>query len=180
MKHAFPIIVTIVLAATLPGSGEAQESPYTGLEQRPIKALSAKEVAAYAEGAGMSLALPAELNGYPGPRHVLDNAGALGLSQGQREAISAIFDSMQSQAIAVGREYIRAEQRLDSLFAAGGITREGLREGVAEAERLKGRLRVIHLAAHLETTALMDREQVSRYQQLRGYNGAQQDHGAHH
>ena len=43
MKHAFPIIVTIVLAATLPDSGEAQESPYTGLEQRPIKALSAEE-----------------------------------------------------------------------------------------------------------------------------------------
>ena len=78
------------------------------------------------------------------------------------------FDSMQSQAIAVGREYIRAEQRLDSLFAAGGITSEGLQEGVAEAERLKGRLRVIHLAAHLETTALMDPDQVSRYQHLRG------------
>jgi hypothetical protein len=87
---------------------------------------------------------------------------------------------MQSQAIAVGQQYILAEQRLDSLFAAREITPESLREVVAGAEMLKGRLRVIHLAAHLETTALMDREQISRYQHLRGYEGAAQDHGAHH
>jgi len=180
MKQAFPIIVVVILAAGIPVYGAAQDSPYVGLGQRTIKALSPEDIAGYAEGAGMSLALAAELNGYPGPRHVLDDAEALGLSQGQREAISAIFDSMHSQAIAVGRQYIRAEQRLDSLFAAREITPESLREVVGEAERLKGRLRVIHLAAHLETTALMDREQVSRYQHLRGYEGAEQDHGAHH
>jgi hypothetical protein len=179
MKHAFPIVF-LSLAAAFPALLEAQESPYAGLEQRPIKALSPKEVAGYAGGEGMSLALPAELNGYPGPRHVLDEADALGLSEDQRETISAIFDAMQSRAIAVGLQYISAEQRLDSLFAGKGITSESLEEGVAAAESLKARLRVIHLAAHLETTALMDDEQISRYQHLRGYEGANQDHGKHH
>ncbi len=164
MQQRLPFVL-LVLAAAFPSLSEAQESPYAGLEQRPIKALSQKEIAGFTEGAGMSLALPAELNGYPGPRHVLDEAEALGLSEDQREAISTIFDTMQSQAIAVGLQYISAEQRLDSLFAA---------------ESLKARLRVIHLSAHLETTALMDREQISQYQRLRGYEGATHDHGEHH
>ena len=179
MQQRLPFVL-LVLAAAFPSLSEAQESPYAGLEQRPIKALSQKEIAGFTVGAGMSLALPAELNGYPGPRHVLDEAEALGLSEDQREAISTIFDTMQSQAIAVGLQYISAEQRLDSLFAAKAITAESLQESVAAAESLKARLRVIHLSAHLETTGLMDEEQISHYQHLRGYEGATSDHGEHH
>jgi len=37
----------------------AQHSPYMGLEQREIKALSAEQVAGYLEGDGMGFALPA-------------------------------------------------------------------------------------------------------------------------
>jgi Spy/CpxP family protein refolding chaperone len=180
MQRLFSFVIAIIVATALPVLGAAQESPYSGLEQRPIKALSPEEVAGYLEGAGMSLALPAELNGYPGPRHVLDAADSLGLSEGQRQAISAVFDSMRHQAIAVGGQYIRAEQRLDSLFATGAITTENLQQGVAAAENLKAKLRVIHLTAHLETAALLAREQIARYQHLRGYGGAEQDHGAHH
>lgn len=183
MKRTFSIVFLLTLATAMSGLGEAQESPYSGLEQRPIKALSPEAVVGYAEGAGMSLALPAELNGYPGPRHVLDNADGLELTEDQRRAITAVFDSMHSRAIAVGLQYIRAEQRLDSLFVARTITDESLREAVEAAETLKAQLRVIHLAAHLSTTTLMNGDQISRYQHLRGYldvEGAEQDHGAHH
>ena len=128
----------------------------------------------------MSLALPAELNGYPGPRHVLDGADSLGLTENQLAAISAIFNTMQSQAIEVGLQYLSAERRLDSLFAAKEITAGSLQESVAVAEGLKARLRVIHLVAHLETTALLDADQISRYQRMRGYEGAAHEHGKHH
>ena len=51
----------------------AQSSrPYAGMQARAIKALSAEQIADLKAGRGLSLALAAELNGYPGPRHVLE------------------------------------------------------------------------------------------------------------
>lgn len=54
----------IVVAAFL--AGIASQSPYTGATQREIKTLSAEQIAGYLSGDGMALALPAELNDYPG------------------------------------------------------------------------------------------------------------------
>ena len=51
---------------------------------REVKALSAEQMTALAAGRGMGSALAAELNGYPGPLHVLELADPLGLSEGQR------------------------------------------------------------------------------------------------
>ena len=64
------MVGTVWLVAV--GGLQAQHSPYTGLEERDIKALSAEQVAGYLAGDGMGFALPAELNHYPGPKHVLD------------------------------------------------------------------------------------------------------------
>ncbi len=47
-------------------------TPYAGLQQRDIKALDEKQIADLKNGRGMGLALAAELNGYPGPMHVLE------------------------------------------------------------------------------------------------------------
>ena len=57
------------------------EQPYAGLESRAIKALAPSEVEDLRQGNGMGMALPAELNGYPGPRHVLDLAEELNLTR---------------------------------------------------------------------------------------------------
>ena len=54
------------------------QSPYSGMQSRPIKALSEQQIADLRAGRGMGLALPAELNGYPGPVHVLELADKLG------------------------------------------------------------------------------------------------------
>ena len=58
---------------------EAAASPYSGQETRDIKALSDDERRRLLEGHGMGMALPAELNRYPGPKHVLELAGELDL-----------------------------------------------------------------------------------------------------
>jgi len=66
-------------------------SPYEGMQARPIKALSAEQIADLRAGRGMSLALAAELNGYPGPRHILELGEQLGLTDHSAPAFSDYF-----------------------------------------------------------------------------------------
>jgi hypothetical protein len=59
---------------------------------------------------------------------------------------------------------------LDQLFARGEITPDRLAAATSAIGELQGRLRSVHLAAHLETRALLDSDQIARYEQLRGYS----------
>jgi hypothetical protein len=85
-RHLLPIVITSVLAVG-PSLAQSQQ-PYAGLEGRSIKALSEQQVADLRAGRGMSLALAAELNGYPGPMHVLELADSLDLSSSARKCRS--------------------------------------------------------------------------------------------
>ena len=49
-------------------------------------------------GAGWGLALAAELNGVPGPAHLLELKDQIGLSAEQVRAIEEIFAQMKSEA----------------------------------------------------------------------------------
>ena len=84
------------LLALLAGPAIAQhhkhhhnQTPYAGLQQRTIKALSDEQIADLKAGRGMGLALAAELNGYPGPLHVLELKDQLQLTAEQKAALSA-------------------------------------------------------------------------------------------
>ena len=174
-----PAILAIGGVALAPVAASAQEpSPYAGWESRPIKALSPEEVASLRAGEGMGYGLAAELNGYPGPRHVLDLADSLDLSSAQRDAVEAVRARMKARAVELGEEIVLAEAALDSLFAAGAIDDGALRSRVDGIARLEGELRAAHLAAHLETRAILTGHQMARYATLRGHAGAG-DHGAH-
>ena len=147
----------------------ATRSPYSGEEDRAIKALSDADVKAYLEGAGMGLAKAAELNRYPGPRHVLDNVAALELSDAQRTAIEASFQRMKAEAVTLGRGIVAAEQRLDALFAERRASPATVSDLTREVAELQGQLRAVHLRAHVEVRALLTPEQIARYTTLRGY-----------
>src|SRR3990172_8479974 len=87
------LIVTFLLAATTRGGAQQHQhgqSPYAGLEGREIKALSPEQIQELRNGDGMGLALAAELNHYPGPRHVLELAHELALSPKQQDQVQAI------------------------------------------------------------------------------------------
>jgi len=159
--------------------GAPQASPYAGEEAREIKALSEQEVAGLLAGAGLGYARAAELNGWPGPRHVLDLADELALSAAQREASQAAFDRMQEAARTVGAELVAAERELDRRFAERSIDRPALDALTARIGAIEARLRAVHLAAHLEQTALLDASQVQRYMVLRGYGGGADARGRH-
>lgn len=174
-------VVVLVLASGLavPAPAGAQHSPYAGHEDREIKGLSAEEADQLLTGQGMGLALPAELNGYPGPRHVLDLAAEIELDREQHDAVSKVFDAMFRQAVDLGSEIVAAERRLDALFARGEAMPETLRTALDELGALRAALRYAHLAAHLETRALLTEAQRRRYQELRGYGG-EGPHKDHH
>ena len=145
------------------------KSPYSGEEIREIKALSGADLKAYNEGTGMGMAKPAELNQYPGPRHVLDSAEALELSEAQRTAILGSYQKMRAAAVALGGQVIEVERRLDALFAKREASAEAVDSLTREAAELQGRLRAVHLRAHVEVRSLLTPEQIVQYVALRGY-----------
>ena len=155
----------------------AAPSSYSGEESRAIKALSDAEVKAYQEGTGMGLAKPAELNQYPGPRHVLDNAEALQLSPAQRARVEASFREMKAEAVTLGQQIVEAENRLDALFAERTASPASVSQLTRQIAELQGQLRAVHLRAHVQVRALLTPEQVEQYAALRGYAGG--GHAAH-
>lgn len=164
------------VALLLSGSCALAASPYVDEQGRDIKALSTQDVDDYLAGRGMGLAKAAELNGYAGPKHVLELAGELALTSEQRTRTEALFASMQSAASSLGRELIDQERHLDHLFASHAITAQSLRESLDKIGALQGRLRAAHLQAHLEQAAILTPEQNALYSQLRGYGQG----SAHH
>jgi Spy/CpxP family protein refolding chaperone len=158
------------------GLAGSPDTPYAGLERRPIKALSAEQVDDLLSGRGMGLALPAELNGYPGPRHVLDLADELGLTAEQQDETARLFEEMQARAIALGERIVAGEQALDRLFSDGQASETAIRDATLEIGRLRGELRAVHLGYHLAMRDLLTREQTAAYQELRGYG----THGSGH
>ncbi len=78
-----------------------QDAPYAGQQQRDIKALSEQEMASYRNGEGMGMARAAELNHYPGPKHVLQLSSELDLSEIQLDQTKTLFEAMQSRASAL-------------------------------------------------------------------------------
>ena len=175
-------LATMCLLSQTTDAG-ADRSAYVGQQSREIKALSEEDIAALRSGDGMGLAKAAELNGYPGPRHVLALARELRLSESQAARATAIRDRMSAAARPLGNELIDREHALDRLFAEREITPERLSDATAAIGATQARLRAMHLAAHLETRAILSAEQIAQYDKLRGYTEPgtpNRDHPATH
>jgi Spy/CpxP family protein refolding chaperone len=173
----------VVAALSLSGSAfAAGEAPYAGWQDRAIKALSAEQIDDLRKGRGMGLALPAELNGYPGPRHALDLADQLELTPAQQAKAQELFDAMQAQAIVLGEQVIAGEAALDRRFATGSPSDAEILAAAIEVGHLQGALRAHHLRYHLAMREILSPHQIMRYQQLRGYAAdgprGHGDHGA--
>lgn len=164
-------ILFLVPVAAVPAQSQDHRpaAPYAGQQTRSIKSLSDDDVAELRRGGGWGLAKAAELNGYPGPAHVLEHADALGLTAAQRSAIRAIFSKMEADAVAEGGRLLALEEALEADFANRTVTPDSLARRVAAIAESLGRLRNIHLATHLSTPAQLTPAQVARYDALRGY-----------
>lgn len=150
--------------------------PYAGQETRRISSLSAEDVAALKKGEGWGLAKPAELNGYPGPAHVLEFAEQLDLTKEQKQRVEASFEAMRAKAIELGKALVAAESALDEAFRSRKIKPDLLSTQLQAIARIRAALRAAHLNAHLEITPLLTEAQKKRYAGMRGYHAA---HGGH-
>ena len=158
----------------------AADAPYAGMEGRAIATLSDQDIAALEAGEGWGLALPAELNGWPGPRHVLDMDDVLGLTPAQRGQVERMFGLMQAEARRIGGNYIAAERALDAAFDDPALDPVVLAGLVVAATNALGELRMIHLVAHIETRQILTDAQIETYNTQRGYGaGAHGGHGNH-
>ena len=110
-------LLILLLIAFAPAALAQSQQPYAGLEGRSIKALSEQQIADLRAGRGMGLALAAELNGYPGPLHVLEFANDLDLTSQQRAKVQELFAAMKAEAIPLGERLIAQEVDLDKQFA---------------------------------------------------------------
>ncbi|MCW8087584.1 Spy/CpxP family protein refolding chaperone [Sabulicella glaciei] len=178
---ALALLLALPAAAQHPGPHAGQHraqhghtqtaQPYAGLDGRRIKALSEEDVAGLLAGRGMSLALAAELNGYPGPMHVLVHADALGLTGRQRATAEGLREHMAAEAQALGARIVAMEEELDRLFAGGAADTGRLAALTASLGALNGRLREVHLATHIAMRDALDPGQREAYARLRGYAG---------
>lgn len=164
------VLLALALAATPVAADTAhQHSPYAGQEARDIKALSPDAIADLEASRGMGLALAAELNGYPGPRHVLDLAQELALTAAQRRRTEELFETMRKETSILGAALIEAERALDRLFAEKRATPQSVAAATRAAGAAQGELRAAHLRYHLAMTDVLTPEQVAAYNHLRGY-----------
>jgi len=179
-KRWATIFVAVLVFATLvvpfvPSLAAQQTlvSPYREQLTSEIRGLTTKEIEDLREGRGMALARAAELNGYPGPRHLLDGveAGEFHLAPEQLASVQRLFQEMSAEAQRLGSAILKEEQALEAEFRARRIDGPDLRERVARIAALQSELRMIHLRTHLETRALLTDHQVEQYNAMRGYSG---------
>ena len=182
MNRISTALALVSLFAALPGqSAGTGPSPYAGEQARPVKSLSPEDITELRRGGGWGLAKAAELNGMPGPLHLLELKNQIPLTPEQVAVITRIYESMREAAITEGERFIEAERSLEDAFRAGIVTEENLPRMLEEIGRSRARLRFIHLSAHLETPSLLTEEQIARYDALRGYRAHHHraKHGVH-
>ena len=164
------ILALIGTKASYQSAAEESHTPYAGLQTRVIATLSESDLADLEAGRGWGFALAAELNGHPGPAHVLERAEDLDLSEDQIVRIGSIFQEMEEDAVAKGAKLLAAERALNAAFARGGLDTATLLALVNAAGDARANLRFVHLSRHLQTLDVLTMEQVDRYNVLRGYS----------
>ena len=166
VSRAIAILLVLGPASVL---AQHQHSPYAGMEAREVTSLSSGQIAELRTGRGMGASLPAELNGVPGPLHVLELKDRLQLSGEQRVALKRISSEMTVAAQRLGGGVIDAEAALDRGFRNGTADQRFIEAATRRIGELNAELRAVHLVAHLKTKALLSEKQIDAYSEARGY-----------
>src|SRR5215213_2147858 len=164
------LLLAAVLVLSSVNAHAQSQQPYSGMQSRPLKALSEAQIADLRAGRGMTLALAAELNGYPGPLHVIELAHAL--TPEQRTRMQGLYQAMKAEAVPLGEQLIARESELDHAFASRNVTQPILTAATAQIGQTQAALRATHLRYHLLTVEVLTTDQMQTYARLRGYAAA--------
>ncbi len=118
-------------------------------------------------GDGNGMAAYAELNGFPGPKHVLDLAEKLGLTPRQKADVRTVYEEMRTRARAIGKMIVKIEEELHYAFNSGMLKGESVEEDAESIGKMRGTLRGVHLAAHVKTKEFLTKKQIETYVALR-------------
>ena len=165
MKNFGFILILIFSMTLLKAQTRFHHSSETGNE---LKALTSEQINSYLNGEGMGLAKAAELNHFPGPKHVLDLSKELKLSQTQIDSTEKIFGMMKEKAVYLGKIIIEKEEQLEQLFSSGNVDEESVKHLVTEIAVYQGELRFTHLNAHFQQKDILTSKQILTYEGLRG------------
>lgn len=171
------IVVTVIILAIsfnsssiIAASEHEYKSKYIGQERRDIKSLSNDDIKELKAGAGWGLAKAAELNGLPGPKHILEMKKEIELTAEQESAVVVLYNDMNKEAIALGNELIEYEKELNNRFAERNIDEKVLDQLLTKISETYKSLRYTHLSAHLRTPSILTEAQIKKYNKLRGYS----------
>lgn len=174
MKNRVSILVFITLFLlsffSIAAFGDSYKSKYVGQELREIKSLSEADIKELKNGKGWGLAKAAELNGVPGPIHLLEMQKEIKLTSEQIQRIEDIYHEMKQKAIKLGVKLIDLEMELNGHFSKKTITDQLLYDLLDKISQTYKQLRYTHLAAHLKTPHILTPDQISQYNKLRGYS----------
>ena len=116
---------------------------------------------------GMGQGIYADMNGYPGPKHVLDLAGKLQLTDAQKQSVERIYIEMAARAKELGQRIVSLEVELHKAFEDKLVVERSVRNDAEQIGKLRGRLRAVHLNAHLKTRGILTEKQIEMYMKLR-------------
>ena len=119
------------------------------------------------EGRGFGLAFAADQNGYPGPMHVLELRDRLKLTADQEAKARDLMHAMFAESRPKSVRLLEAEAKLRRLFAERAADEAAVRAAVAEVERARSEVRLVHLLAHLKTRDLLSEDQRRLYHETR-------------
>ena len=119
------------------------------------------------EGRGFGLAFAADQNGYPGPMHVLELKDRLKLTADQEAKARELMHAMFTESRPKSARLLEAEAKLRRLFAERVADEPAARAAVAEVERARTEVRLVHLLTHLTTRDLLTEDQRRIYHEAR-------------
>jgi Spy/CpxP family protein refolding chaperone len=160
------LMTTIVATAGLLGTASSVSWGQHGHGHdgghQAAEACSAEFDKVVGEGRGFGLAFAADQNGYPGPLHVLELKDRLRLTADQEAKAQALLHAMFVESKPKSARLLEAEAKLRRLFADAAV-----RAAVAEVERARSDVRLVHLLTHLKTRELLTEDQRRIYHEAR-------------